>query len=1034
MEVESSRTLPSSHALPRSSLHPHHALAVVCSPPNSSSPSLSLYRTAQPQADLVWTWLPPPLPQTNPPPPLKGLAAIKAAKNKAAGAAGGAQGSVEYVQWSPAGNFLAAVVSPSSSSSPSPSPSTLHLIALDLGTSLAPTPLPLPLSNKAKVTHLAWLSLPFFSPSASSSSDVPSWSLRLIAALPPLPKVTKEGLPSASSGPGSSLIGAGPGGGPGAGGGGGGGGVFGAKQAMLERERAKEAQRALSIRDACVGIEGGAGWPTMVVPLRTGGGEGDEQVEEAMRFARREREEVGGRGGGKTLLVVGDSEGKVHLYLGGSVFLGSFPASLSSSSPSSILHLSLLPSSSPTSLRLALYSSPTPSSLSLHPLSLTLPPSLSSIVALSTALHSHTLHAFSALQEARNAWDEARRIGKGWLVRLADVSRPHGITHPPHLQLLLLLTTGRPSASLHDFLASKMNERGLVKWEFAMSAALGRLRSVGWTSLAPACERVVVMIEEVLAWSSWPARFPHSPPSPLLLRRALLLATHLLRVLAAFQLTVEEEERRFVHFWRWVRYELDLLTFHDLPSPSHHHQHPSDLRPLASFHPSLVAEYIRHSLPPHADAVVRFVSLGLAAERLEGNEEVRGVNGWVEGRVPDREEEGGEEGQGQEGKKNGRREELERTLKRLKEEVEGQIRAQELEEAHRRTSATAPYPPSAARRAFGAELEADLEADLAARPHPPASFSTPTTDPDFDTPPHHTYHPPPSSSSQPPPALSSENDAFETAPKSLPALLHVLAGLLGEAMDGAVRGAVRREEKEEGEGGGEVVRDSGEGEEKEEEKARVRTGRVRSRGRGASIAECWVRGDVIRFTRPLPSPPSSSDDTQPDLSVVEHAAYALSASSASAGERVKVIEFEFLRTSSSPVQEGHYEGKEEEEDEEVVFGCEVTKEGASTKHLLAIVPLSSLSWHSSPLSSSSPLPPLLSTPAIRTLPLDAQYSPSALSFASLSAPEGGKKGVRVGLLGGEGRRLEVWSASKAGGEDGKGGGGGEGRGGDTEMA
>lgn len=77
------------------------------------------------------------------------------------------------------------------------------------------------------------------------------------------------------------------------------------------------------------------------------------------------------------------------------------------------------------------------------------------------------------------------------------------MTTPPTTQLHLLLLTGRPTRALHDFLASKMNERGLVKWEQAMGLALERARRVGWVSVAPAMERVVVLLREVDAWARW---------------------------------------------------------------------------------------------------------------------------------------------------------------------------------------------------------------------------------------------------------------------------------------------------------------------------------------------------------------------------------------------------------------------------------------------------------------------------------------------------------------------------------------------------
>lgn len=99
---------------------------------------------------------------------------------------------------------------------------------------------------------------------------------------------------------------------------------------------------------------------------------------------------------------------------------------------------------------------------------------------------------------------------------------PHGtefplspVTHPPVTQLHLLLVTGRPTRSLHDFLASKLNERGLFKWEQAMATALERLREVTWTSLVPALERTIVLLQEIDAWARWSVFYSVHPVSQL---------------------------------------------------------------------------------------------------------------------------------------------------------------------------------------------------------------------------------------------------------------------------------------------------------------------------------------------------------------------------------------------------------------------------------------------------------------------------------------------------------------------------------------
>jgi hypothetical protein len=67
----------------------------------------------------------------------------------------------------------------------------------------------------------------------------------------------------------------------------------------------------------------------------------------------------------------------------------------------------------------------------------------------------------------------------------------------------MLLVTGRASVALSDFLSSKMNERGLLKWEQAMGSALEKLRKGAWMNVTPAVERVVIALMELEGWCRW---------------------------------------------------------------------------------------------------------------------------------------------------------------------------------------------------------------------------------------------------------------------------------------------------------------------------------------------------------------------------------------------------------------------------------------------------------------------------------------------------------------------------------------------------
>lgn len=69
--------------------------------------------------------------------------------------------------------------------------------------------------------------------------------------------------------------------------------------------------------------------------------------------------------------------------------------------------------------------------------------------------------------------------------------------------LTMLLVTGRASEALADYLGSneQMSERGIMKWDQTVSEALVKLRDYSEKRLTPACQRLHLLLEEVMGWS-----------------------------------------------------------------------------------------------------------------------------------------------------------------------------------------------------------------------------------------------------------------------------------------------------------------------------------------------------------------------------------------------------------------------------------------------------------------------------------------------------------------------------------------------------
>ncbi|GAA5980627.1 hypothetical protein JCM10908_001714 [Rhodotorula pacifica] len=765
LPVIASKTLPSALHLPEHALSPTTpSLVVLTSAPDATSdPKVVLYRLTSHGADLVWEWTPPPPPPSAPAPAGKfGGLGLKG-KGKAQVNAG----KVERIVWSPDGKAIGVVTSHATA------PPSLTILSVHSGQPLLAPLSTLPRPQTSTCILASWSRIPY-----TADPRLELWALRIIERLPALPKIEKGTLaaagadgPGGPGGLGGARIG-GPlsGGGGGVGGpGGGGGGVFGAKQAMLERERAKEAQRPLSMRDVA------PRFPTLLpaVDALDAADEGNDVKVAAMLGSRADDTAPANKDGSprkeqeQTLSCLVGEKGDLQLLLGGCVPLGSVDVG------GRVLAVTALPPSptEPTVSRLAVHVHDSSSSgtTTIRIVSIPLLPTLGVVVRQSSALRAILEHAFEALQEARNLWDEARRIGKGWLQRVADVSRPHGVTHTPITQLHLLLVTGRPTKSLHDFLAAKLNERGLVKWEQAMAAALERLRETTWMSLVPALERAVLLLREIDAWARWPEKFGEYAFDRNALSRAMEAAKQAIRSAVRLQREVEEEERCFKHFGAWLHYELEKVAA----------QEGSEIRPIANFQPLPVSHYIQHCLPPTATSLSPFLSFGLASAPLSSNADLAAVNEWLAtfgkrdaAKAPATEAAGTSAASG-----------LDQVLKRLQQEVRGQIDAEKLEKVRK------------------AENEATLRADDIARilrpPLAPARGALDRTSTGSQSPDTHLRVPfaPRTGAAvegvdaRPQSPIVDRLTVPDSAPKSLPALLHTIANLAGPLFAEAIAGA-----------------------------------------------------------------------------------------------------------------------------------------------------------------------------------------------------------------------------------------------------
>ncbi|KAJ7169881.1 anaphase-promoting complex, cyclosome, subunit 4-domain-containing protein [Mycena filopes] len=184
-------------------------------------------------------------------------------------------------------------------------------------------------------------------------------------------------------------------------------------------------------------------------------------------------------------------------------------------------------------------------------------------------------YCIRVVKEMRAVWfgsemlSGARELGPKWIRALEKRQREQFGQQEATamLDLTCLLLTGRGSEPLMDFLGSdeQMSERGIQKWESSVTEALVKLRDFSQKRVAPACQRLHLILEEVLGWSQLPQYSSFQLATQEietcidLTGRAIFIASWLAAV-------ARRELSRFKEFIIWIRAETTAVN-----PPSEYH-------------------------------------------------------------------------------------------------------------------------------------------------------------------------------------------------------------------------------------------------------------------------------------------------------------------------------------------------------------------------------------------------------------------------------------------------------------------------------
>ncbi|KAI1797865.1 anaphase-promoting complex, cyclosome, subunit 4-domain-containing protein [Ganoderma leucocontextum] len=280
-----------------------------------------------------------------------------------------------------------------------------------------------------------------------------------------------------------------------------------------------------------------------------------------------------------SILAVADNLGYVHLFLEGSYPLGAvslqskfFPRSLYKLRDHFFAHIGPATPAADSAVGLLPAVVQLPYLTGRH---------LRDVARVSSSARELVSYAMRVVRDMRAAWwgtdgaVSARDLGPKWLRSLEDRQKNefgHEVAYAL-LDLTCLLTTGRSSEALLDYLGSgeHMSERSMQKWETIMTDALVRLRDLAEKRVAPACQRLHLLLQEVQGWAALP-QYAVCNFKTCDVESCLGLIAAAVFNSSSLAATARKELLRFKEFMKWIRCETaraNAAGDHHNPRPQH---------------------------------------------------------------------------------------------------------------------------------------------------------------------------------------------------------------------------------------------------------------------------------------------------------------------------------------------------------------------------------------------------------------------------------------------------------------------------------
>ncbi|KIK71029.1 hypothetical protein GYMLUDRAFT_150173 [Collybiopsis luxurians FD-317 M1] len=337
-----------------------------------------------------------------------------------------------------------------------------------------------------------------------------------------------------------------------------------------------------------------------------------------------------------SILCVADRSGQIACFLDGTYPLGSFSLSKSKSTVASLFKHPKCPI-------LLVHPTYGESSTDLLPthvsLSLLEERKVRDFARLSTSARELCWYVLRVIEEMRAAWlgsetaTGARELGPKWIKAYEAKQRDQYNLNPSAiLDLTMLLLTDRATEALADYLGSgqQMSERGVQKWDSAVTEALVKLRDYSEKRLVPACQRLHLLLGEVRGWASIPTIYAAFDISSISVNQCLAMLKQAILLASWLAAAARRELNRFKEFMSWLRYETQILNpSSETPPPIRHDILEVNQYFISGLEKSAIDKWFVGPVPTCASQDVGVPSYGVSA-----NVALQKAREFIERRVP----------------------------------------------------------------------------------------------------------------------------------------------------------------------------------------------------------------------------------------------------------------------------------------------------------------------------------------------------------------------------------------------------------------